>query len=332
MWRPAVCTVLAATVLAAPAHAAPGSGPRETIEIKSSTSAPGSPAGVTYTAVFHNPSNPSATPPPLRRLVLVSTPGGRVDTSVPARCTATDAELKQKGEAACPAASRIGHGTADVKPAGLPAIHYETVVFNAADQQVELLKGRPPFAPAGVVRGFYRGRTFDSPIPTCLNGGYVPADCPSDQVTLLRNTVVTPAYTVGSGASRRSYITTPPTCSGTRRWRSTGTFHFGDGAVETVGLSEPCVPARTRLRVSPRRVRRLARRRFRFKAEVQLGGNWRPLAGALIRTGARRLRTDGAGRVSGRIRFRRSGRRRAVLTLDGYRSATTRIRVLKRAG
>src|SRR3954452_6670799 len=198
--------LVVAVLMPTAAHAAAGTGPRETIEVKNSTSAPGSPVGVTYTATFRNPSNPSGTPPSLRRKVLLAAPGAQVDTSVPARCTATDAELKQKGEAACPAASRIGYGSADVKPVGFPAIHYETVVFNADHQQVELLKGRPPTAPAAVGRGYFRGRTFDSPTPPCLNGGHVPHDCPFDQIALLRNTVVTPPYTRGG----RSYATTAP--------------------------------------------------------------------------------------------------------------------------
>src|SRR4051795_3371600 len=301
-----VGALVVAVLMPTAAHAAAGTGPRETIEIKNSTSAPGSPVGVTYTATFRNPSNPAGTPPSLRRLVLSAAPGAQVDTSVPARCTATDAELKQKGEAACPAASRIGHGTADVKPVGFPAIHYDTVVFNAENQQVELLKGRGPSAPAAVVRGYFRGRTFDSPIPTCLNGGSVPKDCPFDQVTLLRNTVVTPAYSRGG----RSYAPTPPSCPASGEWRVRGSFYFGDGAVETVTPTQPCTPARTRLRVRPRRVRRLARRRFRFKAEVNLGGRWVPLAGALIRVGGWSGRTNGAGRARPIIRFHRSGRRR----------------------
>src|SRR4051794_16462721 len=237
--RKAIAGALVVAVLvptAAPAAA--GTGPRETVEIKNSTSAPGSPVGVTYTATFRNPSNPSGTPPSLRRLVLLAPSGAQVDTSVPARCTATDADLKRKGEAACPPASRIGHGTADVKPVGFPAIHYDTVVFNAENQQVELLKGRGPSAPAAVVRGYFRGRTFDSPIPTCLNGGSVPKDCPFDQVTLLRNTVVTPAYSRGG----RGYPAPPPPCPPSRGKRGRGSLFFWGRAGGTGAPTQPSTP------------------------------------------------------------------------------------------
>src|SRR3954451_17441307 len=109
-----VGALVVAVLMPTAAHAAAGTGPRETIEVKNSTSAPGSPVGVTYTATFRNPSNPSGTPPSLRRLVLLAAPGARVATSAPAPCPATAAEQKQRGEAASPPASRIGHGTADV--------------------------------------------------------------------------------------------------------------------------------------------------------------------------------------------------------------------------
>src|SRR4051795_11224405 len=121
-----VGALVVAVLMPTAAHAAAGTGPRETIEIKNSTSAPGSPVGVTYTATFRNPSNPAGTPPSLRRLVLSAAPGAQVDTSVPARCTATDAELKQKGEAACPAASRIGYGRAGGEAPGVPPHPYES--------------------------------------------------------------------------------------------------------------------------------------------------------------------------------------------------------------
>jgi hypothetical protein len=104
-------------------------------------------------------------------------------------------------------------------------------------------------------------------------------------------------------------------------------LYYGDGVVENVTTTQPCKPAPTRLRVSPRRVRRLSRRRFRFRASVLLGGRWKPLADATIQVGRKTLRTDRAGRASARIRFKRSGRRRARLTKPGFGSSTARVRV-----
>ena len=177
--------------------------------------------------------------------------GSRLDTSVPGRCTATDEELKQRGEAACPSASRIGSGTADIKPMLFPTISYTSAFFNDANEQVELFTADPP-APPVVVHGFIRGNILDSPIPTCLNGGFAPRDCPSDQVALKGNVVDIPVYTRGG----RSYFTTPPRCPASRRWRSPISFHYGDGSVERLVTEQPCDPARLavgRPRASARR-------------------------------------------------------------------------------
>lgn len=298
--------------------AKPASGPRETVNMAFSTPHPGSPAGSTYSASFRNPSDPSATPPALRRLVITAAPGTILDTSALPRCGASDAQLKQQGESACPASTRIGHGTADVKPVVFPAVHYTTTLFNADRQQAELLRSEPP-APSVVVRGYVRGHDLDSPIPTCINGGYAPDDCPDDQVSLLRNTLVLP--------ERGGYFVTPPTCPASRAWRTRVKLYYGDGVVDTVTTTQPCEPAPTKLTVSPRRVLRLSRRLFRFRARALLGGHWRPLAGATIRVGRKRLRTNAAGRTAARIRFKRSGRRRARLRKSGYASSSARVRV-----
>ncbi len=313
--------VVSAAVLALlPGHALgkAGKGSRETVDMTFSTVHPGSPAGFAYSASFRDPANPNGTPPPLRRLVITSPHGAVIDTSALPRCTATDAQLKQQGESACPANTRIGAGTADVKPVLFPAQHYTTTIFNGDRQQVELLRASPP-TPSVVVRGYIRGDDLDSPLPTCISGGSPPDGCPSDQASLLRNQLVIP--------KRGGYFTTPSTCPSSRAWRSRVKLYYGDGVLETVTTTQPCEPAPTRLSVRPRRVRRLSRRRFRFRASVLLGGRWRPLGDATIRAGSRTLRSDRAGRASGRIRFKRSGRRRIRLGKAGYGRSSARVRV-----
>jgi hypothetical protein len=223
----------------------------------------------------------------------------------------------------------IGYGSAVVKPIGLAPLRYRTTVLNAPGQQVEVLEGDPP-APRAVVRGYYRSDgVLDSPIPTCLNGGFVPRDCSFDQVALLSNSLTIPARTVGTGASRRSYFTTPPTCPRSRLWRASSTFVYGDGT-ETVTPTQSCEPAPTRISVAPKRTRRLRRTRFRFRATVLLGGRWVALKRATVRLAGRRGKTNSAGRAAIKLRFPARGRRRVRLGLEGYRSATTFIRVIDR--
>src|SRR5687768_8474384 len=93
---------------AAGAAAQPGTGPRETIDQRFTTTSPNSPTGLRYTASYHAPGDPKASPPALKRMVFYPPRGMRYDTSVPARCTASDAELQFMGPAACPPASQLG--------------------------------------------------------------------------------------------------------------------------------------------------------------------------------------------------------------------------------
>src|SRR5213080_3691210 len=95
---------------AASAVAQPGAGPRETIDQPFTTTRPNSPTGMGYTGVYHAAGNPRGNPPYMRRMIFYPPRGMRVDTRVPARCTAPDVVLQVRGPAACPKASIIGGG------------------------------------------------------------------------------------------------------------------------------------------------------------------------------------------------------------------------------
>jgi dienelactone hydrolase len=83
-----------------------------------------------------------------------------------------------------------------------------------------------------------------------------------------------------------------------------------------------------RLGVTPGRT--VAGRRTRFVFRATTAG--RPVAGALVRFAGRRVRTDARGRGTISTRIRRPGTYRARATRSGMRGATTRVRVLRRAG
>src|SRR5947209_10121323 len=113
--RPAVtfAAALALAAIAAPpaAFATPVSGPHETIDNQLTTTRPNAPSGFTYTGAYHAAGNPNANPPYMQRMVSYNPAGSRFDTSVPARCAASDLQLEVDGAAACPADSRLGGGT-----------------------------------------------------------------------------------------------------------------------------------------------------------------------------------------------------------------------------
>lgn len=235
------------------ARAIPASGSHETVDLWTTTTRPAAPAGLGYSARYHAAGDPQGDPPALRRLVIELPPGTRADTSVPGRCTASDMEIMLMGESACPPSSRVGSGQATAKMAGLGPQTFDTVLYNAPGQQLELVKSGDRVV--AVVHTYVHGTTLDGPVPTCLSGGDPPSGCPFDQITLLANHLLTNVVTVGRGTRRRSYGTTPPACPRSHRWRSRIAFYYGDGSVDRVTVQTPCTgpkrPARHRRQRRP---------------------------------------------------------------------------------
>jgi hypothetical protein len=233
--------------LGLPAHASarPASGPHETVNITTSTTKPASAAGFTYAATYRNPANPPADPPALRRLVISLPPGTHIDTSVPAQCNASDFQLRVMGDAACPPGSRVGSGEATADVVGLGKMTFKTTLFNAANQQIELVESGSMFGSYGVVRTYVHGTTLDGPVPTCLAGGNPPSGCPSDQVILLANHLTIVPVVVGAPRHQRSYGSTPPSCPASHTWQAPITFYYADGTVERVVVPVPCTSKRS---------------------------------------------------------------------------------------
>lgn len=86
------------------------------------------------------------------------------------------------------------------------------------------------------------------------------------------------------------------------------------------------VPARMRLRVSPRTVRAGARTRFTFEVTIGSGAAARPVPGARIAFAGRKARTGPRGRVTLVVRLRRPGRHRVRASKKGLRPATAHVR------
>lgn len=233
----------ASLMFPAGASALSGSGPHETVNVTISTAHPGASAGFTYTAAYHAANNPDADPPALRRILIVPPRGTGADTTVRPECRATDSEFKNKGKAACPSASNIGWGFANLKTLGLFTSRFDTTIFNAPRAQAEIVQsGGMTFA---VARTFFRNDgTVDGPVPTCITGGSPPDGCPTDESALLSQSLTTRAISTGHGAHRRNYLTTPKTCPRSRSWRTPVTLYYADGTVETVVTRQPCVPAK----------------------------------------------------------------------------------------
>src|SRR5688572_6082748 len=105
----AIFGVLAAVVAAAlPAAAQAGS--RTDYTQRFSTPVPGVSTGNATKIVYKHPDDPNAKPIAVRREVFTFPEGTVWDPAVVPNCKASDEELEQKGEAACPPGSRMGGG------------------------------------------------------------------------------------------------------------------------------------------------------------------------------------------------------------------------------
>jgi hypothetical protein len=228
-----VATAALGGLVPAGAWAVPGSGPREVVDSVFTTTRPGAPSGSIYDVTYRNPSDPSKNPPAVRTVILTSPPGTRIDTAVPARCPASDFELQTRGDAACPARSKIGSGTVTTSVLGGPPSTSQISVFNTAGGLIQLVKSGP-FGVAVVRSRFHHG-SFRTEIPTCITGGQPPRGCPFDQAVLLASRIVIKKITVGD----RSYATTPRTCPATG-WPTRITYRYADGAVESVVSTSRC--------------------------------------------------------------------------------------------
>jgi hypothetical protein len=236
----ALASLVAATAgFVASAAAAPVSGPHQVVDNQLTTTWADAPAGFHYTARYHAAGDPSGDPPYMRRMISYSPSGLRFDTSVPARCTASDLELALRGVAACPPGSRIGGGTVDGKFMGF-ANTLDVDVVNNTGEQIIVVRS-PLFA--SVTRGkIHPDGSVEFVSPTCFPA-LQPPGCPVDNALQLGSDIAVPPLTRTVNGATRSYLTTPPYCPTAGYWETPIRFWWADGSVDTVVTRQPCTAA-----------------------------------------------------------------------------------------
>jgi len=236
-----IAVISALGAVGAPAQA--GSGPRENVDQRFTTTRPGTPTGFHFSASYHAAGEADGPPPVLKRMVFTPPHGLRYDTSVPARCTASDAELQMLGPDACPPGSQIGTGTVE----GLilvPFAHdvvfdhfkHDTYLMNAANEQIVLIKSEGFSVVRGKIR---RDGTMVWNLPACFPrppGG----NCADDHILQLKTASTIAPYTKTSGGRVHSYAITPPTCPRGGYWRTTVRYEWADGSIDRVPTRQPC--------------------------------------------------------------------------------------------
>jgi hypothetical protein len=188
---------------------------------------------------YVNSEDPEGKPPAVKRVVTILPKGARYDASVPASCTASDAELTAEGAAACPADSAIGGGVITVDT-GAPGperiVTADTEFFNnAEDPEGEFIYLNTVRGSGArtVLRADVTSRRTITPAP--MLPGTPPDGGAIDTVDVkVANVVRTIA------GRRRAYITTPPRCPRSRRWIAKVRFFYDDDYSQTVATANSC--------------------------------------------------------------------------------------------
>lgn len=239
----AVVLAVALLVLATTAVASGQSNLRQSAVSSFTTRSPHAPTGVVTAIDYFNPQDRAAKPPAVRRIVTRLQPGTTIDPSVVAQC---DEPRALAG--ACPAGSRVGGGTITVAtgfPGPLAILTEDTTLFAASNGLIFFTQDRATGARMATT-ATVQGNTMISTVPP------LPGTLP-DGGALRQIRLRIDAISTGSGAGRRSLVTTPATCPRSRRWVNQNTFTYADGVTQTVSSSSPCTrPARARVHRAPR--------------------------------------------------------------------------------
>jgi len=294
-----------------------------------SSRAPATPTGLAVSVTYRHPQDPEAKPPALEEVAVVLPAGFRFDTGVVPSCEASNEELRLLGRGACPAESRVGAGTllAVTGLAGVDPVETDLTVFNGGDELIELVSFKGTDTTAGYDRlKIDGGRLVADPPVT-------PGGPPDGRTTIRRIEFTIPQQTTGSGASRRSFLTTPSDCPAGGAWTSHAMFKFAAYERQELIAETPCASAadstrapRMRLSVSPRRAP--AGRPTRFRVRVR---SHTPFCRGrvAIRLGAERALTGSRGRAALITEFGRPGRRAVRAVKDGCRPARAWVRTVR---
>jgi hypothetical protein len=224
-----------AALLPAAASAAVVTGPHQRVENTLTTKRTSTPTGFLYRATYHAANRPKERPPYMRKMQSWRPRGMRFDTSVPARCTASDVELAVRGAAACPKGSLLGRGTTTTAFFGEFPSEVQMEMFNNTREQIILVRS-PGLT--SIARGRMRpdnSIVFES--PTCFPST---AGCPVDNTLQLGSRMKVPPYVKRAGGKVRTYARTPSRCPARGHWRTPIRFWWDDGSSETVVTKQPC--------------------------------------------------------------------------------------------
>ncbi len=211
---------------------------RQTINFVFDQKRPGSSTGVHLAIDYFNPTDLNAKPPAVQTVAETLAPGTVIDTSVPERCVASDAQLMGQGPTACPAASRVGGGQVDLDT-GIEGptrvLQFNITQFNNKDELILLFEPTNGLPTRSVSRARIEGRTITAQVPP------IPGGPPDGFTAIKRVRLNLESISTRQAGGKRNYLTTPTTCPGEGSWTNEIIFTYRDGESQTATSRSPCL-------------------------------------------------------------------------------------------
>jgi hypothetical protein len=234
--RKLLVSLVIAGLAAATATVALAASEIATFSVKHSTKATGASTGISFKTTFADPDAATGLPSGVKSFVIKLHKGTKIDPAGATQCTATNAELMAQGPAACPAASKIGKGTATATPpTGGAGVTVDAVVFN------EKVNGKAAFlfmfvsnnAYVTAFDAFVKGNKLSaSGLDGAIPGGLI--------VTKFNGSI--DKHSKGKGKKKHNLITSPAKCPKSKKWTNTSTFTFNNGDKDTASSTSACKP------------------------------------------------------------------------------------------
>jgi hypothetical protein len=227
--KTSLCTLAAFVALTAVAPAQSPAPVYESFKLRYTNKATDAPTGIVL-AVRQRDTPAGQQPPTVRKSVFRLTRGTSFDTDAIRRCGASDAEIEAGGAGACPPASRLGRGEADVFLGAGGELTLDVTAFNARRELVVVLATPSTGAVIRVIRARIRRSTVTAVFPKVpLAGGF--------EAALTRFELRLRA----KGSLRRPWAATPAVCPRSGRWRVSYTATYDEPVgPETVRDASRC--------------------------------------------------------------------------------------------
>jgi len=199
------------------------SGTKQTFKATLTSNKPNKVGSTTLTLSASDPTNTANQnqPDPARKIDIALAKGLKLDTGATGKCSASDLDFQNKGDAACPKNTQVATGSAVVNT-GLnpPVTRINATVKGYNGGSKLILYVVPQGAQPLVIRASITGKPKSGQhivanvTPNCIPPGK-PTDtppCQGKEAPIETFILTTLNKHKGSGSSRHDVVTTPPTC------------------------------------------------------------------------------------------------------------------------